>query len=124
MIIGLISPIIVCADESNVNPDKAARQLHTRSLTASCAACHGAGGNNASGNSSGKIASLAGISSTDFVTKMQAFKSGERPATVMHHHAKGLNTQEMTDLAAYFSAQIPRPALTPPAQKLAPDHAN
>ncbi len=117
--------MIVVAEESGtatssaMTQDKKLRQVHVRSLAASCAACHGT-----NGNSVGKAAKLAGMDSAYFLTQMQKFKSGERTATVMHRHAKGLNAQEITDLADYFSTQIPKssPLLSP--QKLSVNHAN
>jgi len=112
-IIGLCSPMIAIAEDVKIESASAARQLHTRSLAASCAACHGT-----NGNSVGDTAKLAGKDKVDFVTKMLAFKSGERAATVMHHHAKGLNSQEITDLADYFSAQTPHKSASLVPQKL------
>lgn len=101
--------MIVCAEpQANI-----AGQVHTRSLAASCAACHGT-----NGNSSGSSAKLAGIDSAYFVTQMQAFKSGERASTVMHRHAKGLTSQEIANLAEYFSAQVPSKPSALPSQKL------
>jgi len=77
------------------------QNLHTRSLAASCAACHGTNGNSASSNTP----SIASMDKATIVSRMLAFKSGERPATVMHRHAKGLTNQEIEDLAEYFSQQ-------------------
>jgi cytochrome c553 len=112
-IVGLCSPMIAIAEDVKIESTSAARQLHTRSLAASCAACHGT-----NGNSVGDTAKLAGKDKVDFVTKMLAFKSGERAATVMHHHAKGLNSQEIADLADYFSAQTPHKSASLVPQKL------
>ncbi len=77
-------------------------ELHTRSLAASCAACHGT-----QGNAVGGVFKLAGLESAYFVTQMQAFKSGERKGTVMHRHAIGLTDDEIANLAQYFAQQIP-----------------
>jgi len=38
---------------------------------------------------------------------MAQFKSGQRPATIMHQIAKGYSDAEIAALAAYFSA-LPR----------------
>lgn len=100
---------VLSADENN----------HIRALAASCAACHGT-----NGNSVGNAAKLAGIEKADFLTKILAFKSGERQATVMHRHAKGLNAQEIEGLATYFSAQIPRQPSVLTSQTLNKNHAN
>jgi cytochrome c553 len=116
IIIGLYSPIIACAEESNTQAStfkSAPMLLHVRTLAASCAACHGTDGNSvgssinnhatATQNDLSHISSLAAIDKADFIAKMQAFKLGQRPATVMHHHAKGLTSLEIEDLAEYFS---------------------
>ena len=122
--IGLTNPIAVNAEESKIvfNTDlisNTTRQLHTRSLAASCAACHGT-----NGNSVGDTAKLAGKDKAEFVTKMLGFKSGERAATVMHHHAKGLNSQEIADLAEYFSTQIPHQSVSLVPQNLSTSASN
>lgn len=81
---------------------------HLRVLAASCAACHGTGG-----NSVGGTPVLAGLDTSHFILQMQAFRSGQRPATVMQRHAKGLSEQEIEQLAAYFSAQPRHEAHSP-----------
>lgn len=81
---------------------------HTRTLAASCAACHGT-----NGNSVGGTPVLAGLDRAYFVTQMQAFRVGERTSTVMHHHAKGLTEEEIGMLAGYFSI-LPRTAASAP----------
>lgn len=80
---------------------------HVRTLAASCAACHGS-----DGNSVGGTPVLAGLERSHFVLQMQAFRDGSRGSTVMHHHAKGLSSAEIEQLADYFAA-IPR---RPPSQ--------
>jgi cytochrome subunit of sulfide dehydrogenase len=92
-------------------------QAHIRTLAASCAACHGSQGNALHGN-----AVLAGMDSDYFVSQMLAFKNGSRPATVMHRHAKGLNTDEIPLLADYFAKQTPVAAHIPKAQSLKAAH--
>lgn len=87
----------------------AASHLHTQTLAASCAACHGTFGNaitikNADVND-GANATLAGMNPADFKEKMLGFKDGSRKATVMHHHAKGLTVDEISQLAVHFSEQ-------------------
>ncbi len=94
-----------------------APDLHTRTLAASCAACHGTNGNALAGN-----AILAGMDKTYFTMQMLAFKNGDRPATVMHRHAKGLQVDEINQLAAYFSAQKRVPAINPATQQLKANH--
>ena len=122
-IIGLIGPIIVWASDANLE----ANNVHIRSLAASCAACHGTLGNTIKSNRSeaaGNTPTLAGAKKDDIITKLQAFKSGERTATVMQRHAKGLTADEITALAEYFSAQVPHAPAPLTSQKLRVDHAN
>ena len=90
-------------------------QLHIRTLAASCAACHGTNGNAHGGN-----AVLAGMDKNYFITQMLTFKNGDRPATVMHRHAKGLQVDEINQLAAYFATQKPLATLSPHKQILKP----
>lgn len=97
------------------------RSLHIRSLAASCVACHGGAGEK---GSSIKVAGLSGMAATAIVTALQDFKDGKRIATVMHHHSKGLNSQEIMGLAEYFSAQTPRKTAVLPSQELRIDHVN
>lgn len=86
---------------------------HVRVLAASCAACHGTNGNSVSGTPV-----LAGLDKNHFVLQMQAFRSGERSATVMHRHAKGLTVDEIDQLATYFSQQKRVTAALPNQQTL------
>ena len=90
---------------------------HIRTLAASCAACHGSNGNAIAGN-----AVLAGINATYFIKQMLAFKDGSLPATVMHHHAKGLKDDEINLLAVYFSQQKPIASQSPKSQPLSTSH--
>ncbi len=89
-------------------------EQHTRTLAASCAACHGT-----NGNAVGVSPVLAGLDATYFTTQMLAFRNGSRTSTVMHHHAKGLKADEINDLAVYFSQQdrVANSALKPQALK-------
>lgn len=119
VMIGLFSPIIVCAEGLAQAADIATRQVHLRSLAASCAACHGT-----NGNSSGITPNISNIYKPYFVSQMLAFKSGERAATVMHHHAKGLTTQEIEDLAEYFSKQSRQPVHAIANQHLSESYSN
>lgn len=73
---------------------------HARNIAASCSACHGT-----DGNSEGGMPVLAGLDKALFIIQMKDFKSGARPATVMHQHAKGYTDEEFALLAEYFAAQ-------------------
>jgi sulfide dehydrogenase cytochrome subunit len=76
----------------------AARQRETRLWAASCAACHGT-----DGKASGAALPLAGKTAEHLYTSLLGFKSGERPSTVMHRHAKGYSDAELQRLAEHFA---------------------
>lgn len=76
--------------------------LQVRALAASCAACHGT-----HGVSPGGMDNLAGQSQESLQNKMLDFKSGKKPATLMHQISKGLSDAQIGQLATYF-AQIKR----------------
>ena len=69
-----------------------------RNLAATCANCHGT-----DGRSTGGMTSLAGMASADIVRKMQDFKAGKTPATIMHQLSKGYSDEQLEQLATYFS---------------------
>jgi cytochrome c553 len=78
----------------------AQKQKHARILAAPCAACHGT-----NGNSVGGTPVLAGSDRAHFILQMKEFKSGARPATVMHQHARGYTDEEIELMADFFAAQ-------------------
>lgn len=71
-----------------------------RNLAATCANCHGT-----DGRSTSSIPSLAGMPAADLQQTMAAFKSGARPATIMHQIAKGYTDAQVALIAGYFAAQ-------------------
>ena len=71
-----------------------------RGMAATCANCHGT-----DGRSVGAVPGLAGADKGYFVQQMQDFKSGKRPATIMHQLAKGFSDAQIEQLADYFAAQ-------------------
>lgn len=79
-------------------------ELNVASLAATCAACHGTLGKAVNGS---PVVSLAGLSKDYIVAQMAAFKSGTRPATVMHQLSKGYSDAQITQIATYFAAQKP-----------------
>jgi cytochrome c553 len=76
--------------------------LRLKQLAANCAACHGTDGHAAPGAA---VPGLAGYDRDAFVAAMAAFKSGARPATIMHQIAKGYSDAQIAQLAAYFAQQ-------------------
>ena len=71
-----------------------------RDLAASCAMCHGTDGRSVGGNEP-----LAGMAKDELVRKVKEFRSGAKPATIMHQISKGYSDQEIDRIAAYFAAQ-------------------
>jgi cytochrome subunit of sulfide dehydrogenase len=106
-------PFLGNAAEVIVSVDQQSNAPHIRTLAASCAACHGS-----NGSSAGTTPSIAGLDGAYFTTQMLAFKNGDRAATVMHRHAKGLNVDEINLLAAYFSTQKKTVAISPKPEML------
>lgn len=94
-------PALVTGLFCTVAQGQTAQELQIRSLAATCANCHGTDGREVSGSGSAR---LAGQSAAFIVEQMQAFRSGSRPATVMHQLAKGYSDAQIRDLAAYFSS--------------------
>ena len=78
--------------------------LYTQSLAATCANCHGTLGKGIPG---GSIPNLAGLKNEYFVEQMLAFKTGTRPATIMHQLAKGYTDEQIRLLATYFASVQP-----------------
>jgi cytochrome subunit of sulfide dehydrogenase len=71
-----------------------------RSVAATCSNCHGT-----NGVSVGEVASLAGRQKAEIVRKMQDFKAGRLPGTVMPQLAKGFSDEQIDLAAAWFAAQ-------------------
>jgi len=71
-----------------------------RSLAATCFTCHGTDGisvNNVP-------PSIAGQNKDYLLQQLKDFKSGKRPATIMHQQAKGYSDEQLERIAAYFAA--------------------
>jgi cytochrome subunit of sulfide dehydrogenase len=97
----ILSTLLATALSSNALAQDA-RQLNIRSLAATCANCHGTNGKAQDGSA---VVSLAGLPKDYIVAQMAAFKSGARPATVMHQLAKGYSDAQIEQIAGYFAAQ-------------------
>ena len=97
-------PIIVAALSATLGAAPAAGQGSDpnlgRNLAATCANCHGT-----NGVSVGEVESLAGKPKDEIVRKMQEFKTGAKPATIMHQLAKGYTDEQIQLLAGWFAAQ-------------------
>jgi sulfide dehydrogenase cytochrome subunit len=76
-------------------------------LSNACAGCHGTNGASAGLS----MPSLAGQNKIAMVEAMKAFKSGERPSTVMGRLAKAYDDAEIEAMGEYFAAQKPAVAV-------------
>jgi cytochrome c553 len=68
-----------------------------------CAGCHSATGD----STNPQFPKLAGQHDDYIVRALSEYKSGARKNPIMKGFAAGLSTQDMEDLAAYFSSQAP-----------------
>jgi cytochrome subunit of sulfide dehydrogenase len=67
---------------------------------ASCSGCHAE-----RPNANVSIQRLAGLDANAMVAAMQAYRGGQRPATVMGRIAKGFSDDEIKAIAAWFAMQ-------------------
>ena len=67
---------------------------------ASCTGCHAA-----SAKIDTTVPRIAGRSPAEIVAAMEAFRSGQKPATVMDRIAKGFSEAEVRAIAAWLGAQ-------------------
>ena len=69
---------------------------------AACANCHGTNGRAVPGAGNEE---LAGIPKDKLLQKLRDFRSGAKPATIMHQISKGYTEAQLELVAAYFAAQ-------------------
>ena len=103
-------PLISCAEAATGVDIEAGRQK-----AQVCVACHGPEGNSANP----VMPSLAGQPAQFISTELFQFREGNRKDPQMTPLAASLTNADMNDLAAYFSAQKPRP----PSHKTDPANA-
>lgn len=73
-----------------------------RNLAATCANCHGT-----DGNSAGVMPALAGMPKSKLLGTMGEFRSGAKPATIMHQISKGYTDAQLELIADYFASRTP-----------------
>jgi len=95
-LVGLLGLLVAASGPALAGADS----VKARDLAASCAACHGT-----NGHAKGDFPKIAGLERSAFIAAFGAFRSGERPATVMHQHARGYTDAEIALLADWFAAQ-------------------
>ena len=67
---------------------------------ASCSGCHAA-----NPRVETPVPPLAGRSAADIISQTIAFKSGQRPGTIMDRIAKGFSDEEIRAIAAWYEQQ-------------------
>jgi cytochrome c553 len=73
-----------------------------RNLAATCANCHGTNGRAVPGSG---LDTLAGVDKAQLLQKLADYKSGAKPASIMHQISKGYTDEQLDMIAAYFAAQ-------------------
>ena len=71
---------------------------NVRGMAATCANCHAA-----ESRESGAIPRIGARDPNTLLQQLKDFKSGARPATVMHQLARGFTDAQLEQLAAYFA---------------------
>ena len=78
------------------------QRLRTRALAATCAQCHGTDGRAVEGEA---LVRLAGMPKDYIFNQLLAFRTGQRPATIMHQITRGYSQEQLEEVATYFAAQ-------------------
>ncbi len=98
----LFAPIAALCLSAVAGTAQAADPNLGRNLAATCANCHGTNGNAVKGSG---IDALAGMEKAKMLQKLADFKSGDKPATIMHQISKGYSDAQLDLIATYFAAQ-------------------
>jgi len=96
-----------------VSAQQPADPTYARSLAATCFTCHGTDGRSVDGIPP----SLAGQNRDYLLQQMREFRTGKRPATIMHQHALGYTDEQLALIAGYFAGITPVRATPAPAAR-------
>ena len=96
MVAGALALGLACSGAWAADPDLG------RNLAAGCAGCHGT-----DGRSAGGTASLAGVPRDRLLALLGEFRSGAKPATIMHQISKGYSEEQLALIADYFASRAP-----------------
>ncbi len=94
--VGLFGVLGTAQAEVKADPNLA------RNLAATCANCHGTDGRSVAGAGN---EGLAGTDKDTLMQKLRDFRSGARPATIMHQISRGYTEAQLELIAAYFAAR-------------------
>jgi cytochrome c553 len=92
----LLGAVGLALAQGGADPNRA------RNLAATCANCHDTNGRAVAGSGS---ETLAGADKDKLLQKLRDFRSGAKPATIMHQISKGYTEAQLELVAAYFAAQ-------------------
>jgi sulfide dehydrogenase cytochrome subunit len=95
-VLAALAAMIAAAGEAG-GADRSSAEV----LVRPCAGCHGTGGVSVGPTTS----NLAGQPAAYLVAAMRAYRSGERPATVMDRIARAYDDREIDAMGAYFQRQ-------------------
>ena len=73
-----------------------------RNLAATCATCHGTNGQAVQGAG---MEALAGTDKAKALQRLSEFRSGVKPASIMHQISKGFTDEQLDLIITYFAAQ-------------------
>lgn len=100
--LALLSLGLVLASSASLALAKDPQRLRTRALAATCAQCHGTDGHAVEGEA---LVRLAGLPKDYILNQLLAFRTGQRPATIMHQITRGYSQEQLDEVATYFAAQ-------------------
>ena len=93
--LALLAPVTDAAGQAS--PDPGSEVYRTR-----CTGCHGSDGRAVPGAG---FEALAGVDKAQLMQKLRDFRSGARPATIMHQISRGYTEAQLELIAAYFAAR-------------------
>jgi cytochrome c553 len=111
-VIGIASALALAAAGA-ASQACAQEATYARNLASACFTCHGTDGRSVGG----VPPALAGRNRGELLEIMKGFKSGKRPATLMHQQAKGYTDRQLEAIAGYFAGTKPGPASAAPAAR-------
>jgi cytochrome c553 len=101
-LIAALAALVALTTAAQAADDAAQQRLRGRALAATCAHCHGTDGRAVAGE---PLIRLAGLPKDHLYTQLLAFRTGSRPATIMHQITKGYSQEQLEQVATYFSQQ-------------------
>ena len=105
LVVTLVAALVAASAHANPAMPKGDPKAAEAIVNQVCAACHAVDGNSAAAANP----KLAGLNSEYIYKQLTEFKSGARKNAIMAGMVAGLSDQDMANLAAYYSAQQPKP---------------